>query len=114
MRQQHRPALSTSGWSLAPASISDMPDWGRMLRAGAPAYAGVALANIGREFPTMVFHVMSEPDDLPRGAGLAVPPRPLGDDVGDEDAVMIGGQRERPGDYRRGGSAAGAVRASGW
>jgi hypothetical protein len=36
-----------------------------MLRAGAADYARVALANIGREFPTMVRHVMMGPDDLP-------------------------------------------------
>jgi Protein of unknown function (DUF2891) len=41
------------------------PDWAGLLRGGAAGYAGVALANIGREFPTMVFHVMSGPDDLP-------------------------------------------------
>jgi hypothetical protein len=42
-----------------------MPDWNQTLRDEAAGYAGVALANIGREFPTMVFHVMSGPDDLP-------------------------------------------------
>ena len=41
------------------------PDWSRMLRDGAAAYAGVALANIATEFPTMFFHVMTGPDDLP-------------------------------------------------
>jgi len=46
-----------------------MPDWNRMLRDGAAAYAGVALANIRREFPTMVFHVMTGPDDLPARPG---------------------------------------------
>ena len=42
-----------------------MPDWNRMLRDGAAGYAGVALANIGREFPAIVFHLMTGPDDLP-------------------------------------------------
>lgn len=31
----------------------------------AAAYAGVAIANIGREFPSLLFHLMTEPGDLP-------------------------------------------------
>ncbi len=42
-----------------------MPDWNRMLRDGAAGYADVAVANIGREFPAMVLHVMAGPADLP-------------------------------------------------
>jgi hypothetical protein len=40
------------------------PDWGRMLRDEAAAYAGVALANIAREFPTMVLDVLDGPDQV--------------------------------------------------
>ncbi|MGD0685542.1 MAG: DUF2891 family protein, partial [Streptosporangiaceae bacterium] len=42
-----------------------VPGWSRMLRDGAAAYAGVALANIAREFPAGFFHVMTGPGDLP-------------------------------------------------
>jgi Protein of unknown function (DUF2891) len=41
------------------------PDWNRMLRAGAAAYAEVALANITREFPVMDFYVWNGPGDVP-------------------------------------------------
>src|ERR1022692_2160260 len=41
------------------------PDWTRMLRAEAAAYAGVALVNIAREFPVMDFYVWNGPDDVP-------------------------------------------------
>jgi len=37
-----------------------------VLRAEAPGYARLALANIGREFPTIVQQLMTGPDDLPR------------------------------------------------
>ena len=36
-----------------------------VLHQQAAAYAGVALANIGREFPALVFHLMARPDDVP-------------------------------------------------
>jgi Protein of unknown function (DUF2891) len=41
------------------------PDWNRLLRAGAAAYAEVALVNIAREFPVMDFYVWNGPDDVP-------------------------------------------------
>jgi hypothetical protein len=41
------------------------PDWDRMLRAEAAAYAEVALVNIAREFPVMDFYVWNGPDDVP-------------------------------------------------
>ncbi len=41
-------------------------EWNGVLPARAAAYARVALANIVREFPTVVRHVMTAPDDLPR------------------------------------------------
>jgi hypothetical protein len=41
------------------------PDWHRMLRAEAAAYADVALVNITREFPVMDFYVWNGPDDTP-------------------------------------------------
>ena len=37
-----------------------------LLRAHAPSYARVALANIAREFPADVWHTVRGPDDLPR------------------------------------------------
>jgi len=40
------------------------PDWSRILRDEAAAYAGVALANIVREFPTMVLDVLDGPDHV--------------------------------------------------
>ena len=40
-------------------------EWAGVLRAEAAGYARVALANIGREFPTDVHHLMTGPDDLP-------------------------------------------------
>ena len=36
-----------------------------LLHEQAAAYARVALANIGREFPALIFHLMTGPDDLP-------------------------------------------------
>jgi Protein of unknown function (DUF2891) len=36
------------------------------LAANAPAYADVALANVRREFPNLLHHVMAGPDDRPR------------------------------------------------
>ena len=36
-----------------------------ILREQAAAYAGVAVANIGREFPSLLVHLMSEPGDFP-------------------------------------------------
>jgi Protein of unknown function (DUF2891) len=41
------------------------PDWNRMLRGEASAYADVALVNIAREFPVMDFYVWNGPDDVP-------------------------------------------------
>lgn len=40
-------------------------DWGELLRAEAPNYAKVALANIRREFPSGVYHNMTAPGDFP-------------------------------------------------
>lgn len=45
-------------------SLSD--DWKSTLRANAAGYADVALANIAREFPSDVRHVMTAPGDFPR------------------------------------------------
>jgi hypothetical protein len=42
------------------------PDWPALLRERAAGYARLALANIGREFPTVVHHEMTGPQDLPR------------------------------------------------
>src|ERR1022692_4342395 len=46
-------------------------DWAAVLRREAAGYAQVALDNIGREFPTIVRHLMTGPDDV------AVRPREL-------------------------------------
>jgi hypothetical protein len=40
-------------------------EWTPMLRTAAAGYAQVALANITREFPTIVQQIMTGPDDLP-------------------------------------------------
>ena len=42
-----------------------MPDWGHLLEQNAAAYARVAIDNIGREFPSSVFHTMTAPGDFP-------------------------------------------------
>ncbi len=44
----------------------DLPTWDALLRANAAAYTHVAMANIDREFPADVWHVVHAPDDLPR------------------------------------------------
>jgi hypothetical protein len=36
-----------------------------LLRASAASYAEVALANIGREFPSGIYHTMERPGDFP-------------------------------------------------
>ena len=41
-------------------------DRSALLRASAASYAAAALANIGREFPADVWHIVRGPDDLPR------------------------------------------------
>jgi Protein of unknown function (DUF2891) len=38
-------------------------EWSQLLRAEAAGYAGVALDNIAREFPTVVMHLMKGPED---------------------------------------------------
>jgi hypothetical protein len=40
-------------------------EWDAILRDQAAGYAQVALANIGREFPTVIWHIMSDAADLP-------------------------------------------------
>src|SRR6266487_363883 len=40
-------------------------EWAAVLRADAAGYARVALANIAREYPVAVHHLMTGPDDLP-------------------------------------------------
>jgi Protein of unknown function (DUF2891) len=40
-------------------------EWTQMLRNEAAGYARVALANIGREFPTGMYQVLTGPEDLP-------------------------------------------------
>ena len=40
-------------------------EWGELLRAEAAGYAGVAIANLKREFPSDVRHTMTGPGDLP-------------------------------------------------
>ena len=40
-------------------------EWNQTLRANAATYARVALANIAREFPSDVHHVMTAPGDFP-------------------------------------------------
>ena len=40
-------------------------EWAQILRNEAAGYAGVALANIGREFPTITYQLLTGPDDLP-------------------------------------------------
>jgi Protein of unknown function (DUF2891) len=42
-----------------------MDDWTRALHAEAASYARVALANVGREFPSGVSHTMKAPGDFP-------------------------------------------------
>jgi len=42
-----------------------MDDWTRALHAEAASYARVALANVGREFPSGVYHTMKAPGDFP-------------------------------------------------
>jgi hypothetical protein len=41
-------------------------DWSETLRNNAAAYAGVALDNVEREFPSDVWHRMQSADDLPK------------------------------------------------
>lgn len=40
-------------------------EWDDLLHAGAAGYAGVALANIRREFPSGFYHTMTAPGDFP-------------------------------------------------
>jgi hypothetical protein len=40
-------------------------DWHDILRAEAAGYAEVAVLNIGREFPSLMWHLMTEPGDFP-------------------------------------------------
>jgi Protein of unknown function (DUF2891) len=53
--------------------VSLTDDWGRVLLDEAAGYARVALANIGREFPTVVHHAMTGPGDLPVRPGELTP-----------------------------------------
>ncbi len=46
--------------------MSDAINWDAILRENARAYAGTALTNIAREFPSDVWHIVHAPDDLPR------------------------------------------------
>jgi hypothetical protein len=48
-------------------------DWSTILRDKAAGYAGVALANITREFPTVFFHYMQDADDLPERPRVHTP-----------------------------------------
>jgi len=42
-----------------------VPEWDDILRQNADAYAKVAIDNIGREFPSSIFHTMTAPGDFP-------------------------------------------------
>jgi hypothetical protein len=44
-----------------------------ILNEQAAAYAGVAVANIGREFPSLLVHLMTGPDDFPARPGERTP-----------------------------------------
>ena len=48
-------------------------EWNRVLRDQAAGYAALALANIAREFPADVHHLMTGPDDFPRGPRQRTP-----------------------------------------
>jgi hypothetical protein len=56
-----------------PLGPGTVPDWNRMLRAGAAEYADVALANIRREFPSGVYHTMKAPGDFPHRPRFRTP-----------------------------------------
>ncbi len=45
--------------------MEPVPSWPDLLRAAAPGYAELALANIRREFPAAVHYVLAGPDDRP-------------------------------------------------
>ncbi len=47
------------------ANVEFVQEWNEILQGNAAAYAEVAIANIGREFPVGILHVMNEPGDLP-------------------------------------------------
>jgi hypothetical protein len=40
-------------------------DWEALLRENAAGFARTAIDNIGREYPSLVFHLMTGPDDVP-------------------------------------------------
>jgi hypothetical protein len=42
-----------------------LAEWAKVLRREAPGYAKLALANIRREFPSDVHHIMTKPGDFP-------------------------------------------------
>lgn len=42
-----------------------MPEWNEILTQNAAAYASVAIDNIGREFPSGIYHTMNAPGDFP-------------------------------------------------
>src|SRR6202167_613989 len=48
-------------------------DWGTILRDEAAAYAGVAMANIGRQCPTVFFHYMQDAGALPERPRVLTP-----------------------------------------
>jgi Protein of unknown function (DUF2891) len=48
------------------AEIGLAREWHDILRLEAAGYAAVAIGNIGREFPSLIMHMMTEPGDFPR------------------------------------------------
>jgi hypothetical protein len=50
------------GWS---GSVGLVPEWSEILSENAAAYARVAIDNIGREYPSGIYHTMTRPGDFP-------------------------------------------------
>lgn len=50
-----------------------MTEWNEILRQNAAAYARVAIGNIGREFPSGIYHTMTAPGDFPIRPAVRTP-----------------------------------------
>src|SRR5258708_7741065 len=55
------------------ASVGCVPEWSEILTQNAAAYARVAIDNIGREFPSGIYHTMTAPGDFPHRPGARTP-----------------------------------------
>src|SRR5277367_3722515 len=53
--------------------MAPVTDWNAILRDEAAGYAGVAMANIVREFPTVFFHYMQDAGDMPERPRVLTP-----------------------------------------